>query len=128
MLEILTQKLTSAFDKLGRKGKLNEGDIDKALREVKLALLEADVNFKVVRELLDRIKKRALGAEVLQSLTPAQQVIKIVNEELIVLLGEEHSSLHPANHPPSTILLVGLQGSGKTTTAIKLASYLKRET
>jgi len=127
MLEILTRKLTSAFDKLGRKGKLSEGDIDEALREVKLALLEADVNFKVVRELLARIKKRALGAEVLQSLTPAQQVIKIVNEELIDLLGKEHSHLLPANHPPSTILMVGLQGSGKTTTAIKLASLLKRE-
>ncbi len=127
MLEILTQKLNDAFNKLGRKGKLTEGDIDKALREIKLALLEADVNFKVVKELLASIKKRALGAEVLQSLTPAQQVIKIVNEELIDLLGKDCSRLNSASHPPSIILLVGLQGSGKTTTAVKLAYHLKSE-
>jgi len=85
MLEVLTQKLTGVFDKLGRKGKLSEGDIDDALRQVRLALLEADVNFKVVKEFLSKVRERALGSEVLRSLTPAQQIIKIVNEELIAI-------------------------------------------
>jgi len=85
MLEILTQKLTSVFEKLGRKGKLNEADVDEALRQVRLALLEADVNFKVVKEFLSRVRGRAIGSEVLRSLTPAQQIIKIVNEELVVI-------------------------------------------
>ena len=126
MLEILTQKLSKAFDRLSGKGKLGEKDIDEVLRQVRLALLEADVNFKVVKEFLPRVKERALSSEVLQSLTPAQQIIKIVNEELINILGGEPSCLAPVTHPSSVALLVGLQGSGKTTTAVKLAVQLKR--
>jgi len=125
MLEILTQKLTGVFDKLGRKGKLSEGDIDDALRQVRLALLEADVNFKVAKEFLPKVRERALGSEVLRSLTPAQQIIKIVNEELIAILGGEPSHLASVTGLPAVALLVGLQGSGKTTTAVKLALQLK---
>ena len=125
MLEVLTQKLTAVFDKLGRKGKLSEGDIDDALRQVRLALLEADVNFKVVKEFLSKVRERALGSEVLRSLTPAQQIIKIVNEELIAILGGEPGRLASVTNLPAVALLVGLQGSGKTTTAVKLAVHLK---
>ncbi len=125
MLEVLTQKLTAVFAKLGRKGKLSEGDIDDALRQVRLALLEADVNFKVVQEFLPKVRERALGSEVLRSLTPAQQIIKIVNEELIAILGGEPSRLASVTDLPAVALLVGLQGSGKTTTAVKLAVQLK---
>jgi signal recognition particle subunit SRP54 len=125
MLEVLTQKLTKIFHELGGKGKLSEKDIDTALREVRLSLLEADVNFKVVKELLSRVRERAVSTEVSQSLTPAQQVIKIVYEELITILGHEPSKLAPIVHPPAVALLVGLQGSGKTTTAAKLAFHLK---
>lgn len=125
MLEVLTQKLSKIFQGLGSKGKLREQDIDEALRQVRLALLEADVNFKVVKEFLSKVKERAIGADVLKSLTPDQQIIKIVNEELIAILGQEPSHLVATVHP-SVALLVGLQGSGKTTTAVKLAVYLKR--
>ena len=125
MLEVLTQKLTAVFAKLGRKGKLSEGDIDDALRQVRLALLEADVNFKVVKEFLSKVRERALSSEVLRSLTPAQQIIKIVNEELIVILGGEPSRLSSVTDLPAVALLVGLQGSGKTSTAVKLAVQLK---
>ncbi len=125
MLEVLTQKLTAVFDKLGRKGKLSEGDIDDALRQVRLALLEADVNFKVVKELLSKVRERALGSEVLRSLTPAQQIVKIVNGELIAILGGEPGRLASVTTSPAIALLVGLQGSGKTTTAVKLAVHLK---
>jgi len=125
MFEVLTQKLTAVFDKLGRKGKLSEGDVDEALRQVRLALLEADVNFKVVKEFLAKVRERAIGAEVLRSLTPAQQIIKIVNEELIAVLGGEPVRLAPVSAPPEVVLLIGLQGSGKTTTAVKLALQLK---
>jgi len=125
MLEVLTQKLTAVFDKLGRKGKLSEGDIDDALRQVRLALLEADVNFKVVKEFLSKVRERALGSEVLRSLTPAQQIIKIVNEELIAILGGEPGRLASVTDLPAVVLLVGLQGSGKTTTAVKLAVQLQ---
>jgi signal recognition particle subunit SRP54 len=125
MLEVLTQKLTAVFDKLGRKGKLSEGDVDDALRQVRLALLEADVNFKVVKEFLSKVRERALGSEVLRSLTPAQQIIKIVNEELIAILGGEPGRLASVTDLPAVALLVGLQGSGKTTTAVKLAVQLK---
>ena len=122
MLEVLTQKLNSVFNRLRGKGKLSEGDIDEALRQVRLALLEADVSFKVVKELLSRIRERALGAEVLHSLTPGQQVIKIVDEELISLMGDEYSQITLASKPPSVFMLVGLQGCGKTTTCAKLAN------
>lgn len=125
MLEILTNKLSAIFHGLGNKGKLSEKDIDAALREVRLSLLEADVNFKVVKEFLSRVRERAVSAEVLQSLTAAQQVIKIVYEELTAILGQEPSKLAPADRPPAIALLVGLQGSGKTTTAVKLALHLK---
>ncbi|MHC1578947.1 MAG: signal recognition particle protein [Dehalococcoidia bacterium] len=127
MLEALTQKLTTVFDKLGRKGKLSEADIDDALRQVRLALLEADVNFKVVKEFLSRVRERVVGSELLRSLTPAQQIIKIVNEELIAVLGGEPVRLAPTTDLPAIVLLVGLQGSGKTTTAVKLAVQLKQQ-
>jgi signal recognition particle subunit SRP54 len=127
MFEVLTQKLTAVLDKLGRKGKLSEGDIDDALRQVRLALLEADVNFKVVKEFLTKVRERALGSEVLRSLTPAQQIIKIVNEELIAILGGEPGRLASVIDLPVVVLLVGLQGSGKTTTAAKLAVQLKHQ-
>ncbi len=126
MLEALTHKLTGIFDKLGRRGKLSEGDIDDALRQVRMALLEADVNFKVVKEFVSRVRERAVGAEVLRSLTPAQQIVKIVNEELIAILGGEPGQLSSPGDSPAVILLVGLQGSGKTTTAVKLAAQLKQ--
>jgi len=125
MLEVLTQKLTAVFDRLGRKGKLSEADIDDALRQVRLALLEADVNFKVVKEFLTKVRERAIASEVLRSLTPAQQIVKIVNEELTAVLGGEPGHLASTTDLPAVVLLVGLQGSGKTTTAAKLAVQLK---
>lgn len=125
MFEILSEKLGNVFRLLGNRGRLTEKDIDDALRQVRLALLEADVNFKVVKDFTARVRERSVGAEVLQSLTPAQQIIKIVNEELIATLGEEPSHLVSSAHPPSVAMLVGLQGGGKTTTAAKLALHLK---
>jgi len=126
MFEILSDKLSSVFRKLSSKGKLTEKDIDEGLRQVRLALLEADVNFKVVKDFTARVRERSLDTEVLQSLTPAQQIIKIVNEELIGILGKEQSQLAASAHPPSIAMMVGLQGSGKTTTAAKLALHLRR--
>ncbi|MFQ6122454.1 MAG: signal recognition particle protein [Dehalococcoidales bacterium] len=126
MFEVLSDKLGEVFRRLGSKGRLGEKDIDDALRQVRLALLEADVNFKVVKDFTARVRERALGAEVLESLTPAQQIIKIVNEELIAILGGGQSRLVASPHPPSVAMLVGLQGCGKTTTAAKLALHLKR--
>ncbi len=126
MLEVLADKLSKIFHGLSNKGKLSEKDIDEALRQVRLALLEADVNFKVVRELLLKVRQRAVGAEVSQSLTPAQQIIKIVHEELTTILGQECSGLASVTSPPAVALLVGLQGSGKTTTAVKLALHVKQ--
>jgi len=125
VFEILSDKLGKVFRLLGSKGKLGEKDIDDAVRQVRLALLEADVNFRAVKDFTARVRERALGAGVLQSLTPAQQIIKIVNEELIAILGGEHSQLSVSSRPPSVVMLVGLQGSGKTTTAAKLALHLK---
>jgi signal recognition particle subunit SRP54 len=125
MFEVLTQKLSKVFSSLGSRGRLSEKDIDEALRQIRLALLEADVNFKVVKSFLAGVRERALTAQVLESLTPAQQIIKIVNEELINVLGKERNHLVIANKPPSIAMLVGLQGSGKTTTAAKLALHLK---
>ncbi|MCX8126857.1 MAG: signal recognition particle receptor subunit alpha, partial [Dehalococcoidia bacterium] len=125
MFEYLTEKLTDVFRRLSGKGKLSEKDIDEALREVRLALLEADVNFRVVKDFLARVRERSIGAQVLESLTPAQQVVKIVAEELTSTLGKEPSRLIASSQPPSVIMLVGLQGSGKTTTAAKLGYHLK---
>jgi len=125
MFEVLSEKLGKVFRALSGKGKLSEKDIDDALRQVRLALLEADVNFRVVKDFVSRVKERSLGAEVLRSLTPAQQIIKIVNEELVKTLGEGQSRLIPSSQPPSVAMLVGLQGSGKTTTSAKLALHLK---
>jgi len=125
MFEVLSDKLSAVFRKLSGKGKLTEKDIDDALRQVRLALLEADVNFKVVKDFTTRVRERSLGAQVLGSLTPAQQIIKIVNEELIATLGGGESRLVASSHPPSIAMLVGLQGCGKTTTAAKLALHLK---
>ena len=125
--ENLSDKLQDTFKKLKGKGVLTEEDIDKAMREVKLALLEADVNFKVVKEFVADVKAKALGADVLNSLTPGQQVVKIVNDELISLMGGTNSKLTYSSTGFTTILMVGLQGTGKTTTCGKLAMYLKKE-
>ncbi len=125
--ESLSDKLQDTFQKLKGKGVLTEEDIDKAMREVKLALLEADVNFKVVKEFVKDVKEKALGTDVLNSLTPGQQVVKIVNDELISLMGGTNSKLTYSSTGFTTLLMVGLQGTGKTTTCGKLAAYLKKE-
>ena len=127
MFETLTSRLGGVFTQLRGKGRLSESDVDSALREVRLALLEADVNLDVTKNLLARIRERAVGEEVHASLNPGQQVIKIVNEELIGTLGEEAAALARPKAPPLRILMVGLQGSGKTTSAAKLARRLKNE-
>ena len=124
--ESLSDKLQEAFDKLKDKGVIEEKDIDDAMREVKLALLEADVNFKVVKEFVADVKEKCLGAEVMKSLTPAQQIIKIVNAELVDLMGGTGSKLTYSPSGFTTIMMVGLQGTGKTTTCGKLANYLKQ--
>ncbi|MGN0658339.1 MAG: signal recognition particle protein [Emergencia sp.] len=124
--ESLSDKLQSAFKKLKGKGVLTEADINEAMREVKLALLEADVNFKVVKSFVSDVKEKCLGAEVLESLTPAQQIIKIVNQELVELMGGTGSKLTYSPSGFTTLMMVGLQGTGKTTTCGKLASYLKQ--
>ncbi|MBR3786063.1 MAG: signal recognition particle protein [Firmicutes bacterium] len=124
--ESLSDKLQSAFKKLRGKGVLTEADINEAMREVKLALLEADVNFKVVKSFVADVKEKCLGAEVLESLTPAQQIIKIVNQELVELMGGTNSKLTYSPSGFTTIMMVGLQGTGKTTTCGKLANYLKQ--
>ncbi len=125
MFEILSEKLNKVFRALGNKGKLTEKDIDEGLRQVRLALLEADVNFKVVKDFVARVRERAIGVEVMQSLTPGQQVVKIVNEEIVATLGNEPGRLSTSGQQPCVAMLVGLQGSGKTTTAAKLALHLK---
>jgi len=127
MFESLSEKLEAVFRRLRGYGKLTEKHIEEAMREVRLALLEADVNFRVVKDFVERIKAQALGQEVLASLSPEQQVIKIVNSELIALLGGQHTELNLSASPPVVIMLVGLNGSGKTTTAGKLARYLHLE-
>lgn len=127
MFQGLSEKLTAVFEKMRRSGKLTEKDIDVALNEVKMALLEADVNFKVVKNFIKRVKERAIGTEILKSLTPTQQVIKIVLEELTTLLGTERTKLAVSPKKPTVILMAGLQGSGKTTTSAKLALYLRKD-
>ena len=124
--EGLSEKLQGVFKKLKGKGVLSEADVNEAMREVKMALLEADVNFRVVKNFVASVKEKCLGADVLQSLTPAQQVIKIVNEELVSLMGGTNSKLTYSSSGFTVILLAGLQGTGKTTTAGKLGAYLKK--
>ncbi len=126
MFESLSDRLQDVFEQLGRKGRLTEDDVNTAMREVRMALLEADVNLKVAKDFINRIKERAVGAEVQKSLKPSQQVIKIVNEELIATLGQP-GRLNLSGPTPRVIMLVGLQGSGKTTTAAKLALMLRRD-
>ena len=125
--EGLSEKLNSVFKGLRGKGRLTEEDIKLAMREVRMALLEADVSYKVVKDFVARVSERAVGAEVLDSLTPAQQVIKIVNEELTALMGGANARLTFANNPPTVVMMVGLQGAGKTTNVAKLAGLLRRQ-
>lgn len=127
MFESLGDKLNAAFKKFRSKGKLTEADIKAGMREIKLALLEADVNFKVVREFINTVSERAVGAEVLESLLPGQQVVKIVNEELTNIMGKTQSKLTIAPMPPTVVMMVGLQGAGKTTHAGKLAGMYKKQ-
>jgi signal recognition particle subunit SRP54 len=124
--EGLSSKLQNIFKKLSGRGKLNEKDVKDAMREVKLALLEADVSFTVVKDFIKNVTDRAVGQEVMESLTPAQQVIKIVNEELTSLMGGAGEKIEFGSESPSVILLAGLQGAGKTTMAGKLAQYIKK--
>ena len=125
--EGLTEKLTATFKRLRGKGRLTENDVREAMREVRLALLEADVSYKVVKDFVATVTERAVGSDVLDSLTPAQQVIKIVNEELTNLMGGSSSKLAMANNGPTIVMMVGLQGAGKTTTTAKLAGLLRRQ-
>ncbi|MCR4935979.1 MAG: signal recognition particle protein [Oscillospiraceae bacterium] len=125
--ESLSDKLSAAFRKLRGKGRLNEGDVKEAMREVRLALLEADVSYKVVKDFVKRVTERAVGRDVLESLSPAQMVIKIVNEELIALMGSESQKLNISSRSPSVVMLVGLQGAGKTTNGAKLAALMRRQ-
>ncbi|MBR3083273.1 MAG: signal recognition particle protein [Oscillospiraceae bacterium] len=125
--ESLSDKLSAAFRKLRGKGRLNESDVKEAMREVRLALLEADVSYKVVKDFVKRVTERAVGRDVLESLSPAQMVIKIVNEELIALMGSESQKLNISSRSPSVVMLVGLQGAGKTTNGAKLAALMRRQ-
>ena len=125
--EGLSEKLNNVFKKLKSRGKLTEADVKEAMREVRMALLEADVSYKVVKDFVNSVTERAVGEEVLASLTPAQQVIKIVNEELCSLMGDSNSHINFASKPPTVIMMCGLQGSGKTTHSAKLAKLLKKE-
>ncbi len=125
--ESISDKLQDVFKKLRGKGKINEADLKAAMREVKLALLEADVNFKVVKDFISKVSEKAMGEAVLESLTPGQQVIKIVNEELTALMGSEVSKIQYASKPPTVIMMTGLQGAGKTTTCAKIGRVLKKD-
>ena len=127
MFESLTDKLTGILQRLSSRGRLTEKDIDEALGQVRRSLLEADVNFRVARDFVAQVRERALGAQVLESLTPGQQVVKVVHEELTALLSGGDHKLTPSSHLPTVVMLVGLQGSGKTTTAAKLALHLRRQ-
>ena len=127
MFESLTSKLDAVLKKFKGKGILTEKDIQEGLREVRLALLEADVNFKVVKAFIDRIRERAMGQEVMESLSPGQQVVKIVFEELCSIMGEKSKGIQLSPVPPTVIMLLGLQGSGKTTTAGKMAKMFRQD-
>ncbi|MPZ22646.1 MAG: signal recognition particle protein [Dehalococcoidia bacterium] len=126
MFEALSDRLQGAFQKLRGRGSINEKDLDEALREVRVALLEADVNFKVVKGFIGAVREKALGAEILNSLTPAQQIIGVVNDQLVEMLGGEQAKLGVGGKPPVPIMLAGLKGAGKTTTAAKLAHHLRK--
>src|SRR5438067_4659592 len=126
MFESLSEKLQAVFERIGRKGRLSEEDVEEALREVRIALLEADVSLRVVRQFVSAVKEKAVGQDVLQSLTPAQTVVKIVHDQLVELLGTTPPRLTVAAKPPTVVMLVGLQGSGKTTTAGKLAVQIRK--
>ena len=119
--EGLTEKLSSAFKKLRNKGRLTESDVKEAMREIRLALLEADVSYKVVKDFIKAVTEKAVGAEVLESLTPAQAIVKIVNQELVSLMGGGSAKITIASQPPTVVMMVGLQGAGKTTNGAKLA-------
>lgn len=125
MFDLLTARFEDLFYKIRNKGKLSPGDLDNALREIKLALLEADVNFKVVKEFLENVKAKATGEKVLESITPYQQVVKIVNEEIIKILGSGSGGISFSSGGPTVIMMVGLQGSGKTSSVVKLANFIK---
>ena len=125
--EGLTEKLSAAFKKLRSKGRLTEADVKDAMREIRLALLEADVSYKVVKDFVKKVTERAVGSDVLESLTPAQMIVKIVNEELIALMGSENAKIAISSKPPTVVMLVGLQGAGKTTNGAKLAGLMKKD-
>ena len=125
--EGLTEKLSSAFKKLRNKGRLSEADVKEAMREIRLALLEADVSYKVVKDFIKRVTEKAVGTEVLESLTPAQAIVKIVNQELIDLMGGDSTKITIASQPPTVVMMVGLQGAGKTTNAAKLAGLMRKQ-
>ncbi len=125
MFEFLSSKFEDLFYKIRNRGRLSPGDLDEALREIRLALLEADVNFKVVKEFIEKVRTKALGQNILESLSPSQQVIKIVNEEIIGILGSGVTEIVFAGRPPTIFMLVGLQGTGKTTATVKLANFIK---
>ncbi|MCI6095178.1 MAG: signal recognition particle protein [Clostridiales bacterium] len=125
--EGLTEKLSNAFKKLRGKGRLSEADVKESMREIRLALLEADVNYKVVKDFIKKTTERCVGTDVLESLTPAQMIVKIVNEELTALMGSENQKLKIASQPPTVVMLVGLQGAGKTTNGAKLAGLFKKQ-
>ena len=127
MFSNLSEKLENAFKKFKNKGKLTEADVKEGMREVKLALLEANVNYKVTRDFIKSVTERAVGSDVLESLLPAQQIIKIVHEELVKLMGETNNTLQISSRPPTVIMMVGIQGSGKTTQTAKLASMYKKQ-
>ena len=125
--EGLSEKLSAAFKKLRGKGRLSEADVKEAMREIRLALLEADVSFKVVKQFVAQVTEKAVGADVLEALSPAQQIIKIVNQELTELMGGSAAKLTIASKPPTVIMMVGLQGAGKTTNGAKLAGLMKKQ-
>ena len=125
MFNKITDKINSSFKKLRGNSVISSSNVEETLKEIRLSLLEADVNYKVVKELIDKIKAKSLGKDVLNSISPAEQFIKIFNDELTLLLGDKSSDLNIKVKPPAVIMIIGLQGSGKTTTSAKLAKYLK---
>lgn len=125
--EGLTEKLNNAFKRLRGKGRLTEADVKEAMREIRMALLEADVSYKVVKDFVARVSERAVGSDVLEALSPAQMIVKIVNEELTELMGGEDAKLTISSKPPTVIMMVGLQGAGKTTNSAKLAGLMKKQ-